>query len=120
MAFLNTYEQLGAAGVADVDLGVGAGAGTLGGETLYRLRESLPATDVAQSELPVVWELPGTREANGGLVLYMDGHAEWVEYPGKFPMTEAFVTRVRALRGIAGEGTAAPQSAAPPVDTDEH
>jgi len=27
----------------------------------------------------------------------MDGHVEWKPYPGEFPMTEAFITRLRGL-----------------------
>ena len=72
--------------------------------TAYRLKEGIEAhtvldinnpagTSVGQSEIPVIWDkvkenydlieynhLPG-----GGNVLYMDGHVEWISYPGKFP-----------------------------------
>ncbi len=72
--------------------------------TAYRLKEGIeshtvldinnPAgSSVGQSEIVVMWDkvkenydigefnhLPG-----GANVLYMDGHVEWISYPGKFP-----------------------------------
>jgi prepilin-type processing-associated H-X9-DG protein len=32
-----------------------------------------------------------------GHVLFVDGHIEIMEYPGRFPMTEAFITALRAV-----------------------
>ena len=86
-------------------------SGTAGQSTAYHLREGIErflitdinnaaATALAQSELPTLWDSFGSSEfgdsgdaANvfnhipGGCnVLYMDGHAEWVRYPGKFPI----------------------------------
>ena len=46
------------------------------------------------SEIPVIWEWP-SNHGNGGNVLYLDGHVEFVPYPGKFPMTERFVEALR-------------------------
>jgi prepilin-type N-terminal cleavage/methylation domain-containing protein/prepilin-type processing-associated H-X9-DG protein len=82
--------------------------------TVYRLREGIerffitdinnPAgSTVAQSELPAMWDIayaPGEAvladEFNhipgGGNVLYMDGHVEFIKYPGEFPYTTFFVT----------------------------
>ncbi|MCP4646091.1 MAG: hypothetical protein GY851_36945 [bacterium] len=49
---------------------------------------------------PVMWDSVGLddegqqrfahRAPNGANVLYMDGHVEFVAYPGKFPMSESF------------------------------
>jgi prepilin-type processing-associated H-X9-DG protein len=86
-----------------------APAGNGGGSTLYRLREGIERfmiTDInnpagsamAQSELPVAWDLvksfPGAdrgeqmmdfHHAPGGSnVLYMDGHVEFVRYPAGY------------------------------------
>jgi prepilin-type N-terminal cleavage/methylation domain-containing protein/prepilin-type processing-associated H-X9-DG protein len=74
-------------------------------QTLYRFREGIErffitdinnpaASSVAQSELATVWEtvsqdvseynhLPG-----GSNVLYLDGHVEFLKYPGEFPISE--------------------------------
>jgi len=85
---------------------------------LYRLREGIERffiTDInnpagstqAQSELPVLWDSahaysmgsgsPAMVEFNhapgGGNVLYMDGHVEFVRYPGEFPMCAMWVYR---------------------------
>ena len=54
-------------------------------------------SEIYQSALPVVWEMPDRREVPGGWALYMDGHVEWLSYPGEFPMTRAFITRLRRL-----------------------
>jgi len=51
------------------------------------------------SHTPLFVEKPG-RHAGGSNVLYMDGHVEFVEYPGKHPMTEAFVTALLNLENL--------------------
>ncbi len=82
-----------------------------GAATMYRLREGIerflitdinnPAgSAVAQSEMPVMWDeinpqvggdyasfnhVPG-----GANVLYMDGHVEFVRYPGEWPIARTF------------------------------
>ena len=72
---------------------------------LYRLREGIErffVTDInnpagsaiAQSEIPVFWDVPSMNigEFNhvpGGCnVGYMDGHVEFLKYPGEFPVCE--------------------------------
>jgi len=90
--------------------------GTYGGygpQKCYRLREGIErfmVTDidnpsgraVAQSELPVMWDLSAifTNEnadfnhiPGGGNVLWMDGHVTFVRYPGKFPLCGVWVVR---------------------------
>lgn len=95
----------------DQDIQVGAGKGTAGGDVILRLQEGienrlLPELPqhvgplAVQPIIPVMWEVPGEREESGGWVLYMDGHVQWQPYPGPFPMTEAFVTRVRGIMGL--------------------
>ena len=73
--------------------------------TLYRLREGInrflitdinnpAASAVADSEVVVMWDetTPDPTSFNhipgGGNVLYMDGHVEFIKYPGKFPLSE--------------------------------
>jgi prepilin-type N-terminal cleavage/methylation domain-containing protein/prepilin-type processing-associated H-X9-DG protein len=79
------------------------------GATIYRLREGIERffiTDInnpagsasAQSELPVMWDqvggitwdgelgIPFNHQPGGGNVLYMDGHVEFIKYPGEFPV----------------------------------
>ena len=109
MAFLDAVQQLGIEAVRDTDIQVGAGKGSAGGDTILRLSESLPqqlfpdqpaAQPLAQANVPILWEVPGEREESGGWVLYMDGHVQWQPYPGPFPMTEQFVTRLRGIMGL--------------------
>jgi prepilin-type N-terminal cleavage/methylation domain-containing protein/prepilin-type processing-associated H-X9-DG protein len=81
--------------------------GNGGGNTVYRLREGVErflimdinnpaATAIAQSEVPIMWDyIEGGRDTAakgrfahipGGVnALYMDGHVEFVRYPGEFP-----------------------------------
>jgi prepilin-type N-terminal cleavage/methylation domain-containing protein/prepilin-type processing-associated H-X9-DG protein len=91
-------------------------ASSSGPTTLYRLREGVERfliTDInnpagsstGQSSMPVMWDLThhypydpaGMGEFNhvpgGGNVLYLDGHVQFVRYPGKFPMAAVWVFR---------------------------
>ncbi len=55
---------------------------------------------VGDHEIPVMMEWPGQHEGlNGGHVIYLDGHTEFIEYPGKFPMTEATITTFDSIAG---------------------
>jgi len=84
------------------------------GQTVYRLREGIErflitdinnpaASTLAQSEIVVMWDvsvwptaptdnspsfnhLPG-----GGNCLYMDGHVQFIRYPGEFPICASWV-----------------------------
>ena len=84
------------------------------GTTLYRIREGIErfmitdinnpaASAMAQSEVPVMLDVvcdaqqtsplySGVRKFNhipgGSNVLYMDGHVEFIKYPGKFPESQ--------------------------------
>lgn len=72
-------------------------------ESIFRLREGIErffVTDInnpasgalAQSHVPVLWDYFGldARESNhlpgGSNVLFMDGHVEFIRYPGDFPV----------------------------------
>jgi len=74
------------------------------GDTIYRLREGIErfmitdinnpaASAMAQSEVPVMYDAIKTLVADynhvpGGCnVLYMDGHVEFIKYPGEYPVT---------------------------------
>lgn len=80
---------------------------TVGDHTFYRLREGIErfritdinnpaASAVAQSEVPVQWDFLSTTPSGfnhvpgGSNVLFLDGHVEFIKYPGKFPVTSAF------------------------------
>jgi prepilin-type processing-associated H-X9-DG protein len=63
-----------------------------GVERFYIFEISNPAAPQrVQSETFVMVERPGHHWRQGGHVLFMDGHVEWMDYPGRFPMTPAFI-----------------------------
>jgi len=97
----------------DRDLPVTAPNGNGGGGTVYRLREGVERfaiTDIfnpaasaqAQSELPIMTDLFGTGRAiedfnhipGGSNVLYMDGHVDFITYPGEGPLTRTMANAV--------------------------
>ena len=90
-------------------------------KTIYRLREGIErffitdinnpaASALAQSEVPVMFDQMSTdiSEFNhipgGSNVLFMDGHVEFIKYPGKFPVTESFADVVYQVNPIDGSG----------------
>lgn len=48
------------------------------------------------SQIPVMIERPGI-QGSGGHVLFLDGHVEFLAYPGPFPMNEGFIEGLRQL-----------------------
>ena len=94
------------------DLGMGGmDAGNGKGDILFRLREGIEralitdinnpgASAVAQSEVPVLWDTVSTVIAGGGVdfnhapggsnVVFLDGHVDFIRYPGRFPVTQSF------------------------------
>ncbi len=87
--------------------------GSAGGDKVYRLREGIErffitdinnpgASAMAQSTIAVSWDTfgnPANAAATAGIqvfnhvpggcnVLYMDGHVEFVRYPGRFPILD--------------------------------
>jgi len=88
----------------------------------YRVREGIErflitdinnpaATAVAQSEVPIMFDQMSTvvgefNHIPGGCnVLYMDGHVEFIRYPGKFPLTPFFAYIVGRTDPIDAAGT---------------
>lgn len=88
---------------ADSDRSVVEGNGNGGSDTVYRLREGIERfliTDVnnaaasaaAQSQVFIMWDNVATEVArfnhvpSGCNVLYLDGHVDWVSYPGAPPV----------------------------------
>jgi prepilin-type processing-associated H-X9-DG protein len=107
LALLEAYESLDLA-KRDVDIPIDPSKSSTGHKMFYRLREGIErffitdiddpaASAVAQSNIPVMWERPGNHEPEGGNVLYLDGHVEFLRYPGKFPMTTAFMKRCEEI-----------------------
>jgi len=111
--------ELAAFQLADTDKDLsdvvdGPGSGNGGGNVVYRLREGIERfliTDInnpaasakAQSELFVMYDQLSTNlkyfnHVPGGCnVLYMDGHVEFVRYPGKQPVSKRLAVFIGAL-----------------------
>ena len=119
IALLDHYEALGPKAIRTIDIDLGDAIVPLrrgdSTSTILRLRKGIErylVTDIngaaagnfAQWYIPVMWEMPDTATRAGGWVLYMDGHTEWQEYPGEFPMTEPFIGRLRELMKKRDEG----------------
>ena len=99
----------------DIDVGDAfAGAGNGGGNTIYRFREGIERfliTDInnpagsakAQSQIYVMndalsIEVDNYNHIPGGCnVLYMDGHVEFLKYPGEQPVSKNMAIAVGAL-----------------------
>jgi len=107
LALLDAYESLDLA-QRDEDLEVPEGKGNVGANMIYRLREGVErffitdinnpaAAAVLQSSIPIMWDRPGRHVPGGSNVLYMDGHVEFVRYPGKFPVSERFMSRLEEI-----------------------
>jgi prepilin-type processing-associated H-X9-DG protein len=96
--------------------GLPEGEGNAGGTTIYRLREGIErfmitdinnpaASAMAQSELAVMWDIVEvdvgdfSHVPGGGNVLYMDGHVEFIKYPGTFPVSRAMAVVSTAVGG---------------------
>ncbi len=113
-AFAEAYrEHIAAGGRFSEDLDVPPGRGNDGGDKLLRLREKVgrflitDINDIAAAQrfesmpstIPTLIERPENHLPAGGNVLYLDGHVEFVRYPGKWPMTEKTIGLLRALGG---------------------
>lgn len=103
VAAIKKMLQEGKAPAGDIKVPKGDGDG--GGDTIYRLREGVDrffvqdinnpaATAVSDARIPVMISPPAD---GGGEVLFMDGHVQFMHYPGDFPMTPAFITALESL-----------------------
>lgn len=99
-AFADVYKTRVAEGLAfDEDLTVPEGMGNAGGDTIYRVREGIERElgHGTQSSFPVLIERPENHVPKGGNVLYMDGHVDFLKYPGPWPMTETTIGILESL-----------------------
>ena len=92
------------------DLPAPPGGGSFGGTEILRLRHFFE--DVADadgnlvdsfevwSSIPVMIERPENHAPFGGNVLYLDGHVEFIRYPGKWPMTDQSIAIFESLDAL--------------------
>jgi prepilin-type processing-associated H-X9-DG protein len=97
---------------------VATGYGNAGGTTIYRLREGIErfmitdinnpsASALAQSNIWIMFDLIGAgsntkffNHVPGGCnILFLDGHVEFIKYPGKAPVSKCVATMIGAFSG---------------------
>lgn len=118
--FYECYRERVAAGLPfNEDLSTPAGRGSGGGDRLLRLREGVEkiyvtdsanpaAITVAQSDIPFLIERLGNHEPPGVNVLYIDGHVEFIRYPGKWPATPKTFEIIAAIESLRTHNDAQP------------
>ncbi len=112
-AFAKAYRERIAVGKRfNEHLKVAPGEGNCASDTIYQLQLGIekvlsdvsnhePGELVKVSEIPLMIErVPNYHTPRGGHVLYMDGHVDYLSYPGKWPMTETTMTTLQALADI--------------------
>jgi prepilin-type processing-associated H-X9-DG protein len=110
-AYIEAYRKVIEEG--DGNLNVDLDAPSVQGGIIYRnhgpiIHSSKPEESdatppaVSQSEIPLFIEYSGKHPDGEGHVLYMDGHVETIKYPGKFPMTKAFIEGLKSLEALDG------------------
>jgi len=68
---------------------------------LEKLRAKGYVKDDALARIPVFVERPGHyKHYSGGFVTYLDGHREYIDYPGRFPMTARFIGLLKLLDDV--------------------
>lgn len=68
---------------------------------LAGFRSKTGVSDNVLAQIPVFVERPGHyRGYSGGWVTYMDGHREFMDFPGDFPMSERFISMLRLIDDI--------------------
>lgn len=54
-----------------------------------------------QNMIPILIERPGNhKKASGGNVLFLDGHVEYIDFPGRWPMTERTIGIIEELDAL--------------------
>ena len=99
--FVSAYDEHLTTGLPfDADLLVAEGKGTGGGNMILRLTDfkETPGRKVNLAKTPVLIDWPENHDNEGANVLFLDGHVEFVTYPGKWPMTEHTIQVLQDLK----------------------
>lgn len=113
--FSRCYRERVEAGLPfDEDLPTSLEKGSGGGDKLVRLREgveryyvtdtiSVAAYAKVKSEIPLLIERPGNHKPSVIYVLYLDGHVDFIPYPGKWPATYRTFEIIEALESMRSQ-----------------
>ena len=117
-AFASAYRNMIASGEGfEKDIVVPGGNGSNGDLVIPRLntrppklpenatRPPLPQNTAAK--IPIMIERIRNNRGKGAHVLYMDGHVEYLEYPGRWPMTKTTVDLLDELDRLGNQGSQA-------------
>ena len=107
LVLIDAYKKALADGhIWDKNLPAPPGKGTAGGDKFYRIHYNV-CNDIYQEVagvkkdihlfIPMYFDRPGKYEKPGGWVTYLNGAPEWMDYPGRFPMTEKFIKALDEL-----------------------
>ena len=110
LAFAETYQTLMKSGTG---LPKGTDIVTAQGKSLPALKDGVEGRYIqntndpaaiarAQATIPVIVERPQAHDG-GANVLYMDGHVEFVRYPGTYPMTARFINAIESIQVLRGK-----------------
>ena len=103
-ADIDITEYYGRSGVNETDCRIPEGCGNGSGDVVFRLRDGIErfmitdinnagASAMAQSDIFIQFDLTSTEVSQynhvpgGSNVLYMDGHVEFIKFPGKSPVS---------------------------------
>ena len=119
LAFAKAYREYALRGEKLPDaISVAKGNGSLGSNVLLRLREPKRAVNALEAlgvptaglrervaRVPVFIERPGHYRRDGGWVAFLDpaitgGRADFLRYPGEFPMTRACIDALTSLDSL--------------------
>ena len=117
LAYIDAYRNVVLEG--DGNLDVDFEIETLSQSGIFRTRvgiERFFITDIndpnagakERSKIPVLIEFTDKHGSQGGNVLFLDGHVEYITYPGKFPMTPAVISGLQSLDALGAERDAHP------------
>ena len=104
LAFLSNYLEMSSDTLSEHDVSVQIDGQTRtihalreGDERFFATDENMPKpASLIPGRIPIVVERP-ENHGDGGHVLYMDGHVEFIPYPGKYPMTKAVIEKLEQL-----------------------
>ncbi|HPO15358.1 MAG TPA: hypothetical protein PLI09_18085 [Candidatus Hydrogenedentes bacterium] len=115
-AFAEAYKRIIQSGQTfEQDLTIEGGSPSEGKTVLHRLNilpppippgAKRPPLPGLRADIPVLIERIDHNKNKGGHVLFLDGHVEFIDYPGRWPMTEKTISILNELDEMGPQGPA--------------